>query len=79
MYPDPLPNPEISETAEKGVALRLIDAELADEFEDYLSEQCFVLFNLAFDENGVIFYFGQASEQSKVLALFDKFLHQNYR
>ena len=77
MYPDPRQHPEISETAEHGVALRLNDAELADEFEDYLSEQCFVLFNLAHDESGVIFYFGQASERSKVLALFEKFLCQN--
>lgn len=77
MYPEPPPNPDISETAEEGVSLRLVDAELADEFEDYLSEQCFVLFNLAFDENGVIFHFGQASERSKVLALYERFLRQN--
>lgn len=59
------------------MALRFTDDELADRSEDYLSEQCFVLFNVAFDENGVTFYFGQASEQSKVLALFEKFLRQN--
>ena len=77
MYPDTPPHPKVSETAEQGVALRFTDDELADRFEDYLSEQCFVLFKVAFDENGVTFYFGQASEQSKVLALFEKFLRQN--
>jgi hypothetical protein len=77
MYPDPPTHPEIFETAEQGVALRFNDAELADKFEDYLSEQCFVFFNLAFDENGVIFYFGQASERSSVLSLFEQFVRQN--
>ena len=77
MYPDPVPHLEISETVEQGVILRLADAELADKFEDYLSEQCFVLFNLAFDGNSAIFHFGQASERSKVLALFEKFLRQS--
>ena len=69
--------PAIAETAEYGVTLRLSDTQLADEFDDYLAEQCYVLFNQAFDENGVIFYFGQASERSKVLALFEEFLRQN--
>jgi spermidine synthase len=79
MYPDPRQHPEISETAEYGVALRLKDAVLADEFDDYLSEECFVLFTLARHENSFIFYFGQASERSKVLAVFEKFLSQNQR
>lgn len=73
----PVTPPVITETAEYGVALRLIDTELADEFDDYLSEQVYVLFNIAYDENGVIFYFGLASERSKVLALFEGFLRQN--
>jgi len=72
-----MPHPAISETVEQGGVLRLTDDELADKFEGYLSEQCFVLFNLAFVGNSAIFHFGQASERSKVLALFEKFIRQN--
>jgi hypothetical protein len=65
---------EISETAEFGVALLCKDAEIADQFEDFLTEKCFVLFNLRSQDGAVSFYFGQASTQEKVRELYARFL-----
>jgi hypothetical protein len=44
---------EISETAEFGVTLECKDAETADEFEDFLTERCFVLFNVKPQGEGI--------------------------
>ena len=47
--------------------------ELADEFEDFLTEKCFVLFTTKMEPGLVTFYFGQASAPSKVQELFNRF------
>lgn len=63
----------ISETAEQGVAVTLDDDELADEFDDFLAEHCYVLFDVKFEEPGMTFFFGQASSVAKVESLLEKF------
>lgn len=65
---------EISETAEFGVILQCNDAETADQFEDFLTERCFVLFNIRQQGEGILFYFGQASSHEKVRELYARFL-----
>ena len=67
---------EILDTPEYGIILKCLDLELADEFDDYLSENCFVLFNLKFDPKDVSFIFGQASSELKVRELFEKFISE---
>lgn len=64
-----------SESAEHGVILSIDDPAEADRFDDYLSEQCFVPFNVRFEDAGdVSFLFGQASSTEKVRALYSRFL-----
>lgn len=65
---------EISETAEFGVMLQLKNVETADEFEDFLTEQCFVLFKVSLQSKVTLFHFGQASTSEKVHALYARFL-----
>ncbi len=52
---------QIEEHAKYGVVLRCQDAETADQFEDFLSEDNFVLFKTKFEGAEVLFYFGLAS------------------
>jgi hypothetical protein len=56
-----------------GVVLRCTDAELADLFEDFLSEKTFVLFKTKFQEAEVLFYFGEASSLDAVRRLVERF------
>lgn len=70
---------EIGETAEFGVTLQCKDAEIADQFEDFLTEKCFVLFNLRPQGEEISFYFGQASTQEKVRELYARFLSDHAR
>lgn len=65
---------EITETHEHGVVFKCFDVELADQFEDFLSEHCFVLFNLKIEGNETVFYFGQAASTLKIRSLYEKFL-----
>lgn len=69
----------ISETAEFGVTLQCKDAEISDQFEDFLTEKCFVLFNLKLQGEKISFYFGQASSQEKVRELYTRFLSDHER
>jgi hypothetical protein len=57
---------DIKESAKYGVVLTVRDAEIADHFDDYLAEQCYVFTEIKFYENHVDFYFGQASCIEKV-------------
>lgn len=66
-------SPTITESKEYGTVLTLGDAELADQFEDFLTERCFVLFTTKMEPTAVSFHFGQASAASKVQELFDRF------
>ena len=64
---------QVGEEPTCGVVLRCADAELADQFEDFLSEKNFVLFNTKFQESEVLFYFGQASSLDAVKRLVERF------
>ena len=64
---------EFTEVPEYGVVLKCSSVEIADKFEDYLTENCYVFFNVRMYEEYVLFYFGQASSISKVKLLYDYF------
>lgn len=57
---------DIKESEKYGVVLTVRDAELADNFDDYITEQCYILYEIKFYERHVEFYFGQASCIEKV-------------
>lgn len=59
---------------EYGVVLKFRDIEAADQFDDFLSESCFVLFQTKFEKDEVSFYFGQASSVDKVKELYGRFI-----
>jgi hypothetical protein len=63
----------VDEEPPYGVVLRCTDVELADQFEDFLAEKNYVLFDIKFQEAEVLFYFGQASSLDAVRSLVDRF------
>ena len=65
---------EITDTLEYGGVLKCFNIEIADQFEDFLTENCFVLFNIKLDREEVTFYFGQASSTSKIRELYGRFM-----
>ena len=67
----------ITESEETGITVIVRDFELADEFEDYLMEQQFVLFNIKENKSSFEFLFGQAASLDKVEQLIQKFLDAN--
>lgn len=64
---------KITESPEYGTVLRINNSELANQFEDFLAERCYVLFNIKFESDFVLFFFGQASSPVKVGELLDRF------
>lgn len=56
-----------------GTLVRCVDADSADQFEDYLSEQCYVPFDIKFDGVDTVFYFGQASSRKALEELIARF------
>ena len=67
-------NVEIIEVPEYGTVLKYSDSELADQFEDFLTECCFVFFNVKLEIDVVSFFFGQASNPINVLDLYNRFI-----
>jgi len=68
---------EISETKEHGGVLRINDAELADEFDDFVNQDCYVFTELKFEADCVYFYFGQASCIEKIRDLVERFVSKS--
>jgi hypothetical protein len=64
---------KIYETPEWGVILQITDPEGAGAFDDFLSENCYVLVQIKFENDGVSFLFGQAGAHEKVRELFERF------
>ena len=48
----------ILETKENGTVLRVSDSELADQVDDFLTEECDAPYTIWFEETFVEFYFG---------------------
>lgn len=67
---------EITESIEHGVILSIHDIELADEFDDFVNEECYVFSDIKFESNNVHFYFGQASSIEKVGLLVKSFVQK---
>jgi hypothetical protein len=64
---------EISENNDYGVIIVVNDVEIADEFDDFLNEDCYVFSEVKFEADKVIFYFGQAGSTEKARVLVEKF------
>ena len=71
------PKFEISETKEHGGVLRINDVELADEFDGFINEDCYVFTELKFEADCVYFYFGQASCKEKIRDLVERFVEKS--
>lgn len=64
----------VSSTDEYGIVVEILDPEVADRFEGYLTDNHYVLFDVKFENESVHFFFGQASSLKKVEALCYSFL-----
>lgn len=64
---------EFRETEKHGVFLKVSDLDLADEFDDYITEKVYVLYNASFSDLSVEFCFGKAASISKVKDLVERF------
>lgn len=65
---------EISESKEYGVILKINDTELADEFDDYLTENSPISYSLKFSESNVEFFLGRFVDVEHIQNLVTKFL-----
>lgn len=63
----------VEEDPQYGVVVWCSDANVADEFEDFLSERNYVLFHVKFEGSEVAFYFGQASSRARLEAIIERF------
>ena len=68
---------EISETKEHGGILKFNDAELADKFDDFVNEDCYVFTEIKFEAECVCFYFGQAACIEKIKDLVNRFINKS--
>ena len=64
---------EIQETIEQGLFLRIYDSEVADAFDDFLSEECYVLSEIKFEKSFAVFYFGVLGSKEKLQNLIEAF------
>lgn len=62
------------EDPEYGVILVCRNLELADQFEDFLTEKHSVLFHIKLEPNQVSFFFGKTNTTSEVKELFNQFM-----
>jgi hypothetical protein len=76
MSNDKDPAIDIVDSPDYGIILICKDIGLADELEDFLTESCFVFFNVKLGSESVSIYFGQASSSERVRALYEKFVEQ---
>jgi hypothetical protein len=67
---------EIIEVPEYGVILKYANLDLACQFEDFLAEGCFVLFNVKLENSVTSFFFGQASNPVNVNDLYNRFIQR---
>lgn len=65
---------EIIKTEEWGTVLKCCDLDSADKLEDFLTEDCFVLFQMKLEENLTSFFFGQAGSVESVVKLCERFI-----
>lgn len=59
-----------------GPSVLVDDEELADLFDDFLSEKIFVLFNIRDKDSKKEFLFGKAASEENLWKLVDLFLNQ---
>ncbi|NQY19682.1 hypothetical protein [Alteromonas sp.] len=62
---------------EFGVVAYCEDSDLADKFDDFLTESLYVFYEMKFLENKTEYYFGKASCQEAVNKIIDSFLAKN--
>ncbi len=67
---------EVTETHDHGCILRVKGYELADEFEDFINEDNYVLNSCGFENDDATFWFGHTGCQEKVRNLVEKFLNR---
>ncbi len=68
---------KVFEDRKYGILLSIDDTEIADEFDDFLNESCYVFVNVKFLDDRVDFYFGQAACIEKINNIIEKFLLKN--
>ncbi|BBQ49251.1 hypothetical protein [Acinetobacter pittii] len=71
---NPISTVQIIEDPEYGVILVCQDLELADQFEDFLTEKDSMLFHIKFEPNQVSFFFGKTISTSNAKELFKQFM-----
>jgi hypothetical protein len=70
------PKFELTDSSEFGVVLKFFDVEMADQFDDFLTEKCYVHYSTKFDRDSREFYFGQAGSREKILTLIERFKNE---
>lgn len=68
---------KIFETEEFGIVLEFHDAEIADQFDDFLVNNSYENIPFKFEEGSVLYYFGKDISIASVEALYNQFQKEN--
>ena len=67
---------KVIEDPQFGGSIEFKDREAADEFDDFVSEEHYILYNTKFEGDKVTFYFGEVSSTSKLEILLREFFEK---
>lgn len=68
---------EVSESIDYGPVVRILDRELADSFDDYVTENFYAFYDTKFADDAVEFYFGQFASVARLKEIVDRFNAKN--
>jgi hypothetical protein len=68
---------EVSDTVEYGPVVRVFDRELADAFDDFVTENFYGFYDTKFAERVVEFYFGQFGSVERLKDVVQRFEAQH--
>ena len=67
-------NYTISTNDKYGICIEFENTDISDEFEDFITERLYVLFDTVFSDSKTIFYFGQAGCAEEVKKIAEAFI-----
>jgi hypothetical protein len=68
---------QILDSADYGPIVRVLGRELADAFDDFITENFYAFYDTKFKDETVEFYFGQFGSVARIKEIVDRFNAQN--
>ena len=68
---------QVSDSVDYGPVVRVLDRELADTFDDFVTENFYTFYDMGFKDDAVEFCFGQLASLERVKEVVDRFNAEN--